>query len=213
MLTLFYYYPACSIVSHIALEESGLQYESKLSRPHVPEELAALLQINPKGTVPAAVIDDVAITENIAILSFIDREAPGAKLFPTESVARARTESFLAWAASTVHINFRQSGWPLWFTDDASAHAGLRSKGLEKFWGHLQAMDRMLARNPWVMGDQFTVADCYALLFYGWGKMSKLPVGELNSYTAHQDRMILRPAVQTVLARERASLQASAAAG
>jgi glutathione S-transferase len=46
------------------------------------------------------------------------------------------------------------------------------------------------------------VLDPYALTFYAWGVRRELPMGELEHYTAHRDRMLARPAVQRVLADE-----------
>lgn len=54
-----------------------------------------------------------------------------------------------------------------------------------------------------LMGDQFTVADGYALVFYGWGLRANLPVSDLKSYAAWKDRIVQRPAVRKVLEEEK----------
>jgi glutathione S-transferase len=59
------------------------------------------------------------------------------------------------------------------------------------------------------MGSQFTVCDPYALVFYGWGSRIELPVKELKNYTAWKERMLQRPAVRTVLEREKSPLLAA----
>ena len=65
-----------------------------------------------------------------------------------------------------------------------------------------EEIDGLLAGKQWIMGDQFTVADGYCLVFYGWGTRSEYPVKELKNYTAWKDRMLKRPAVMKVLQSE-----------
>ena len=57
-----------------------------------------------------------------------------------------------------------------------------------------------------MMGDQYTFADPYALVFYGWGKRLEMPVADLKNYTALKDRLIERPAVRKVLDKEQSPL-------
>ena len=55
-------------------------------------------------------------------------------------------------------------------------------------------------------GSRYSVADPYTLVIWGWGKGHGMPVEELRSYTAFTDRMLQRPAVRTVLEREKSQL-------
>jgi glutathione S-transferase len=50
------------------------------------------------------------------------------------------------------------------------------------------------------------VLDRYGLVFYAWGELRELPVGELQNYSAFKDRMVARPAVQRVFADEKVLL-------
>ena len=47
-----------------------------------------------------------------------------------------------------------------------------------------------------MLGSQYSAADGYTLVFYGWGKRIGLPVEQLKNYTALKDRLLQRPAVQ-----------------
>ena len=60
------------------------------------------------------------------------------------------------------------------------------------------------------MGNQFTVADGYALVFYGWGVRGGFPMNELPHYTAWKERMLQRPTVRTILESEKNVLVAAA---
>jgi glutathione S-transferase len=108
----------------------------------------------------------------------------------------------MAWFASTVHPSFTHINRPERFADDPACHANLRETGRRSFWTNLQEIDALLKGKDWMMGPQYTVCDCYAIIFYGWGARINLPMKELTSYTAFKDRMLARPAVRTILERE-----------
>jgi glutathione S-transferase len=207
MLTLYYAPGACSMASHIAIEEAGAPYE-----PHPvlfskgEQKSEAYLKVNPRGRVPALGVGDRILTENLAILVYIARSFPAAKLLPTDPFEEARCLSTMAFFASTVHTTFAHIMRPERYSKDEAAHDLLKETGRETFLGHLREIDGMLAGKEWVMGDQYTVADPYALVFYWWGTWIKLPVQDLGSYTAHKDRMLQRPAVRRVLEQERLPL-------
>ena len=85
---------------------------------------------------------------------------------------------------------------------DTSAYPTIKEAGLKTFHGYLKDIDGMLAGRQW-LGDQYSVLDPYAFVFYTWGIRRELPMGELKNYTAFKDRMLQRPAVQRVVADEK----------
>jgi glutathione S-transferase len=213
MLTLYYSPGACSLASHIGLEESGAEYEAKLTSTakgehRTPEYLA----LNPRGKVPTLKIGSDVLTENLAILAYVAKQFPKANLLPNDVVAEARCLSLMAWLSNTVHPSFTRVFRPERFAADPAAHEGLKQSGREAFWSSLQEIDGLLAGKQWLAGTQYTVCDPYALVFYGWGKRIDLPVHELPNYTAWKERMLARPAVRRVLEREKSILLPTAAA-
>jgi glutathione S-transferase len=69
MLTLYYAPGACSMASHIALEETGAPYERQTVNLMQGEQTKPeyLKGVNPRGKVPALKTDDGMLTENVAI--------------------------------------------------------------------------------------------------------------------------------------------------
>ncbi len=65
----------------------------------------------------------------------------------------------------------------------------------------------MLAGKQWMMGGQYTVADPYAFFFYDLSTRIKLPTRELAAYTAFDERMLPRSAVQKVRALDEDSVR------
>ncbi len=92
---------------------------------------------------------------------------------------------------------------------DTAVFDHLKATGRENFHANLKEIDGLLAGKTWILGEEFSVVDGYALVFYGWGKRIGLPVAELKNYTAWKDRMLARPAVKRVLEREQSVLLAA----
>ncbi|HXZ02988.1 MAG TPA: glutathione S-transferase N-terminal domain-containing protein [Stellaceae bacterium] len=204
MLTLFYSPGACSMASHIGLEEAGASFESKLVALAKGEQRTAdYLKINPRGKVPALRLDDGSVlTENTAILTYLARRFPEKGLLPKDLAAEARCISMMAWLSNTVHPAFTHIIRTERFAEDPIAALSVKETGKKNFWAALQEADGLVAGKKWMQGDQFTVCDPYALVFYGWGARIELPVTDLKHLAGWKDRMLERPAVRKVLERE-----------
>ena len=209
MLKLYYAPGACSTASHLGLEESGAKFDSQaLVFAKNEQKTPEYLKINPRGRVPALMIDEGAIVENTAILDYVAaRYAP--QLMPSDPVQRARAISLMAWFSNNVHPSFTHISRPERFATDTAVFDHLKETGRNNFHAALKEIDGIIGDKQWILGDQFSMVDCYALVFYGWGKRIGLPVGELKNYTAWKDRMLARPAVKRVLEKEQSVLLAA----
>src|SRR5947209_19816034 len=102
MLTLYYSPGACSFAPHIALEETGATYALELvSIPKGEQQTPEYLDVNPRGKIPALRTDQGVLTENVAILTYIARLFPDAKLLPEEPIGMARCLSHMAYLSNT----------------------------------------------------------------------------------------------------------------
>jgi glutathione S-transferase len=201
MLTLYYGPGACSMASHIVLEEGGETYEPyRVNLAGGEQRTSEYLKINPHGRVPALKLDDGEyLSENTAILPYLGKRF---KLWPTDPKGETRALSQIGWFASTVHPAHGHVGRPERYAADPAAHASIKETGLKTFHSYLKEIDQQLAGRQW-FGDQYSVLDPYGLVFYAWGVRRELPMGELKNYTAFRDRMVARPAVQRMLEDEK----------
>jgi glutathione S-transferase len=147
-------------------------------------------------------VDGRIITENTAILTYLARQFPQKNLLPSDPVEEARCISAMAWFSNIVHPSYQRYMRPERFAEGDAAQATVKETGRKSFWANLQEIDALLTGNEWIMGKQFTVADAYALVFYGWGVRGEFPMKELTAYTAWKERMLKRPAVRKVLESE-----------
>ena len=200
------------MIPHITLEEIGAPYERKLINLAKGEHKSdAYLKINPRGKVPALSIDGNVLTENVAILTYLAKQFPDARLLPQNLSEEARCISTMAWFASAVHPIFAHIIRPERFATDAAAQLNMKETARKTFWAHCEEVNDLLAGKQWMMGAQYTVSDPYAFFFYDLGLRIKLPVQELAAYAAFSERMLQRSAVRRVRELEEDSLRRSSA--
>ena len=208
MLILYYWPGASSIVPHITLEEIGAPYERQLINLAKGEHKSApYLKINPHGKVPALSIHGNVLTENVAILTYLAKQFPDARLLPQDLSEEAQCLSLLAWFASTVHPTFAHIIRAERFATDATAQLDMKAVARKTFWAQCEEINNRLGGATWMTGTQYTVADPYALFFYDLGSRIKLPMQELSAYTAFSHRMLERSAVRRIRALEEDSLK------
>lgn len=209
MLTLFFCPGACSLASHIGLEETGTAYEAKpILLPKGQQRTEDYLKINPRGKVPALSVDGKILVENTAILTYLARRFPEKKLMPNDPADEARCIGTMCWFSSVVHPSYQRLHRPERFADSEVAHGAVKENGRKTFWANCQEIDAMFKGNEWIMGSEYTLVDPYALVFYGWGVRGEFPMKELSAYTAWQERMMKRPTVKkTVEAEQNVSMQ------
>jgi glutathione S-transferase len=197
MLTLYFSPGACSLASHIGLEETGAPYELKpILLAKGQQRTEEYLKINPRGKVPSLSVDGKILVENTAILTYLARSFPGKKLMPTDPAEEARCIGTMCWFSSVVHPSYQRAMRPERFAEGEVAQATVKETGRKSFWANCQEIDSMIQGKDWVMGSEYTVVDPYALVFYGWGARAGFPMKDLSAYTAWQERMMNRPTVR-----------------
>jgi glutathione S-transferase len=201
MLTLYYAPGACSLASHIVLEESGEKYEGKrVDLAKGEQRTEAYLKIHPLGRVPALLLDNgEPLTENTAILPYLGKRFG---LWPKDALAEAKALSLIGYFASSVHPAHAHISRPERYATDTAMFPNIQEQGRKTFHGYLKQVDGMLAGRQW-LSDQYSVLDPYGLLFYAWGLRRELPVAELKNYSAFKDRMLQRPAVRRIVEEEK----------
>lgn len=204
---ILYYAPgSCAIASHIALQESGLTYDTRrLDFRRNEQRSADYLAINPKGRVPALVTARGIITETPAILAFIAHSAPAAGLAPLNDPFRfAQMQAFNSYLCSTVHVahahRFRGSRW----TDDPAAIEALKVKVPQNMADCFQLIEDGMLEGPWVLGDLYSIADIYLYVLSTWLEGDGVDIRRFPKVKAFHDQMAARPSIQKVEAAHRA---------
>jgi glutathione S-transferase len=205
-LKLFYSPSACSLATHIVLEEAGADYELVLASTRdgsvrKPEYLA----INPKGRVPALQTDRGVLTETPAILGWVAQAYPDAKLAPAgDDFAFAQMQAFNTFLASSMHIMFALHWRTYRFVEGDEHLAAVKAHAPKALAEQFQLVeDRLQDGRAWVHGEAYTTSDPYLLVFTRW--LDETGLGALDDYPhvkAHKARAEARPAVKRALEQE-----------
>ena len=189
-MKLYFSTGACSFAPHIALREAGLPYEPvKVDlRKHTLADGTDYYTINPKGYVPVLELDDgTRMTEVAVILQYIADRKPGT-LAPTfGSLERYRLMEWLNFIGSEIHKQFG----PLWYPDTPDLTIQRQRATLAKRFAIVEAT---LAKQPYLMGQNFTVADGYLHAILNWS--AHLKVDLPPALQEFQQRVAARPAVR-----------------
>ena len=112
-LTLYHWEPnANSGKPMLALAEKGIDYQSHYLDllsfdQHQPEYLA----INPEGTIPALVHDDLVLTESTPMMEYVDEVFDGPPLRPRDPVARWRMRWWMRYFDAYFAPSVSMIGW------------------------------------------------------------------------------------------------------
>jgi glutathione S-transferase len=204
MDTLYYYPGACSLSVHAVLEETGHAYEAKRIDIHGGEnDTPEYRKLHPRGLVPVLATAEGLLTEAPAILLYLAERHPEAGLLPPErTIERTRCHEWLLLGATHPHPAFARVMRPERLSDSPDAVEPVRERGRRDFHDALRELDERLAGRAWALGERYSVADPYLMIFYLWGRFIGLPVGELRAYSTHFERVTARPAVQRAIAAE-----------
>ena len=210
MLTLYYAPRTCALASHIALEESGAQYETvRLDFGENDQRKPEYLKINPKGRVPALATDKGIITETPAILAYIAQSFPDAKLAPLhDPFAFARVQAFISYICSTVHVAHAHRMRAYRWADDPAAIEAMQKKVPQSVGAAYGLIEDGMLAGPWVMGETYSICDPYLFTVSQWLEGDGVDLSRLPKVIDHRRRMSERPAVRRAIADETGAAKA-----
>jgi glutathione S-transferase len=176
------------------LEELGQPYDHIPAGPRSEDAR----RHNPTGKIPALLVDGVAITDSVAIMSYLaDRH--GALTYPAGTLERARQDAF-------THLIIDEFDAVLWM---AGRHSfvlpeEMRLPAIKESlrWEFDRSATRLadtLGDKPFLMGETMTIPDLLLAHCTRWAAAANFPVTDAR-IIAHRDRMLARPAFQRAAA-------------
>jgi GSH-dependent disulfide-bond oxidoreductase len=190
----------------IMLEEIGLPYEPHAvdigkNESWTPE----FLSLNPNGKIPAIIDPDgpggkpFGLFESGAILLYLAEKT--GELLPADAAGRYETIQWVFFQMAAVGPMFGQVGYFYKFAGKEIED----KRPLERYRVEskrlLGVLETRLVGRPWIMGDEYTIADISLL---GWvrnlvgfyGARDLVAFDDLERVPAWLDRCLARPAVQ-----------------
>src|SRR5271154_5185333 len=184
--------------------ELGLDFE------HLPIEIGdagarspEFLAINPNGRLPVIVDDGFVLFESLAITLYLAKKHSLGKLYPAMLEGEARAWQWSFWAIAEV-----DRGVNIW-----SLHAvrlppqerneALREQALQVIARPFKVLDTALAGKPYLLGDDFTVADLNVAAVIS--RAVDMDLAALPNLKAWLARCLERPAARKALALKNAA--------
>lgn len=182
----------------LALLEKGVAFEEELAWLGETDAAAT-----PLGKVPYLRTEDGALSESAVMLEYIEAAFPAQPLLPNDPFAAAKVRELCLYLDMHLELVARNLYPQAFFGGKVSD--GVRDRSMAQLEKSAQALGQLARWTPFIAGEQFTLADCCAIVHLPLiGAASKIVGGRdvladlpVRDYLA---RMAERPAVKKVQA-------------
>ncbi len=204
MIRLHHSNSSAAMAPHIVLEELGLPFELvPVDTAAGAHRQAAYLRLNPNGVIPTLEDGELVLYETVAILVHLADTHPEGRLMPALGTAeRAQALKWLVWSTNTLQATLIAYFYPERWAPEHPAE--VKATVQARIRPMLQQLDEGLADGrPWFMGEAFTLVDVMVFMLCRWTRhFDDHPARGFPHLGPYLQRVLARPAVQRVLARE-----------
>jgi len=202
MLKLYHANQTRSVRPRWLLEEIGAPYEvTHLNLVAAEHKQPEYLKINPNGTVPALVDDDLTLFESAAICQHLADKFPAARLAPPVGTpARGLYYQWIHFAMSGLEPSLVTLFEQTVQKPEAERIPALVGPAKAQLGAALAILERALAGRTFILGSEFTAADVMLGSTLVWAQMMGHLGAELPSVGTYVGRLITRPAFQRATA-------------
>jgi glutathione S-transferase len=195
-----YYSPgACSLSPHIIACEAELPIELiKVDLESKNTETGEdFRQLNPNGYVPLLILDDGnSLTEGPAIVQYLADQSPDKKLIPLAGTfERYQLQQWLNFISTEIHKSFSPLFNPV-------APEAAKELAIDILMRRLETVAEQLSSQPFLLGENFSVADAYLFVTLSWGKYVNFDISRWPALVKYADKISERPAVQKAMKEE-----------
>jgi glutathione S-transferase len=182
------------------MEEVGLDYE------HVPVGFGAdsktpeYLAVNPNGRIPALIDGELQLFESMAINLYLAKRYGGA-LYPSTAADEARAWQWSVWAISEIEPLQMNIVVQKLFTPEEKRNPKIVDSATRGLQRPLRVLDAALAGRPWLLGEQFSVADLNVASVMHLMKNIDFGYAEHANVQRWAEACYARPALARALAR------------
>lgn len=172
------------------LEELGLRYTL---RPDAPRS-DAVRALNPLGKVPVLLVGDEAITDSVAIMTYL-ADKHGGLTHPAGTLERARQDALTQFLLDEFDALLWMAAKHSFTLPEEHRVPAVRESLRWEFSRSLARFETFLGDRPYLTGDSPTVPDLLAGHCIGWAVVAKFPPPD-GPVKAYSQRLRERPAYQ-----------------
>ena len=183
-------------------EELGLSYELKPIGPRTGEtQTIEYTEMNRKQKIPFMQDGDLGLSESVAISRYLVEQYDDAGVIyrPDTVAGRAREDEWICYLygeldETSLYV-MRRHGDLAAIYGDAPAAVTASKAYAEK---HLEVVDRHISNTPYVLGDEFGLADIMLMSILDWANVYGFTLSA--SLAGYRERIAERPAYQRAFA-------------
>jgi glutathione S-transferase len=177
-------------------QELGLDYDNIPINTSGESREASYLAINPNGHIPTIDDDGLVVWESMAINLYLAKKYGLGTLYPTTLQGEALTWQWSLWGMTEVErpvltAMFNRALFPEDKRDAAAADAAE-----EEMQGPLGVLDGAVAKTPYLIGNDFTVADLNVAAILSWARPARIDMTPFPKVADWLGRCALRPAAK-----------------
>ena len=152
-----------------ALEELGIDYTHIDAGPASDEAR----QYHPSGKIPVLMLGDEALTDSVAIMSYLSDKHDGLG-YPAGTVERARLDAMLHYLNEDLDALLWLIAKHAMLLPEDRRVAEVIPVTMTQVGENLDALENRI-QGEWLMGDDFTIADILAVHCLGWAFGLEIP--------------------------------------
>lgn len=200
MLKLYYLQGACPLVPHTALHWAGAKFEAvRLERGQ--QKSPEFLALNPRGSVPLLTDGEWALSQNAAIMEYLNTLYPQARIFGSgDAREQALARQWFALANSDLHSNaFSKLFGAANLTGQPEAQQDIARNATAAINSIYAQADQALSQRDYLAGAEITAADVYFYVTERWAQKFQLDLSGFTHLAAHFQRVENNSGVQAAL--------------
>jgi glutathione S-transferase len=176
--------------------ELGLDYENIPLNTSGESREASFLAINPNGHIPTIDDDGFILWESMAINLYLAKKYGLGTLYPTTVQGEARTWQWSLWGMTEVERPVLTAMFNRALLPEDKRDAAVADAAEKEMQGPLGVLDGALAKTPYLIGDDFTVADLNVAAILAWARPARIDMTPFPSVADWLGRCALRPAAK-----------------
>jgi glutathione S-transferase len=176
--------------------ELGLDYENIPLNTSGESREASFLAINPNGHIPTIDDDGFILWESMAINLYLAKKYGLGTLYPTTLQGEALTWQWSFWGMTEVERPVLTAMFNRALLPEDKRDAAVADAAEKEMQGPLGVLDGALAKTPYLIGDDFTVADLNVAAILAWARPARIDMTPFPGVADWLGRCALRPAAK-----------------
>jgi len=178
-------------------KELGLDYENVMVDFATGEtRRQPYLSINPNGHIPAIDDDGFILWESMAINLYLAKKHGLGTLYPTGLQDEARVWQWSLWGMTEIERTVLTAMFNRAILPEDQRDAAAADQAEKELQHPLDVLDGAVGKTPYLIGNDFTVADLNVAAILSWARPARIDFGPFPKAADWLSRCALRPAAK-----------------